>query len=53
MRTLGFVVASVELGAEGGLQLKFSNGDQITFPKPVGYEGYRMSIGEEEFFGNA
>jgi len=46
-------VTSAELGSNGDLQMRFSNGDRMVFQKPTGYEGYRVRIGSEEFFGSA
>ena len=53
MRIVHASVASAELHSNGDLQMRFSNGDYIVFGKPIGYEGYRMRIGNEEFFGSA
>jgi hypothetical protein len=53
MRILQSSVTSAELDSNGDLQMQFSNGDHIAFEKPIGYEGYRLRIGSEEFFGSA
>ena len=51
MGILQSFVTSASINANGDLQLAFSNGDSLRLQKPLGYEGYRLRIGENEFFG--